>query len=357
MFCRLLITGFISTVFVAALAGSVLADSFYGFTTLYSPEQRTNLDRPELGKPYRAEARNEPNTGSLTNGRRVPWEQRVPWWREEAIKRGTSAPYDQESTFERSLEAGLAYPEASRKYRRANETDPAVGLNDSRVLYNKDRFDPVIPIVAAAFWDNAKHRPSAQGAFPKPGPTLRYKGVSLVGSGYPNADNDGFFVTAKKAIDMLVELPDSLRNDSRLIDTVIYDPPSASRRAKGGILDFDGVYMIVDVRKRAPLVLYKDMRFSSPLRIAMSLLGGGVMAARHVQLIELMEAGEDAAKNAEREREIKERTALVGAMDPALVNEAECQLQFIFHEADKAFGVSQSKINARLQLIRQRQCR
>ncbi len=348
MFRRLLVIGSISTVLIAVLAVPVNADAPYEFATLYSSEKRTALDRQRPS--YRAAVKNDPGTVSSARDRRVPWEVRVPWWREEAIERGPLAPYDQERTFEQSLESGRAYPEASRKYRRANDTDPAVGLSD------REEFAPVILIVAAAFWEGARRQASDTAALPTPGPTIRYKGVSLIGSKDPGVDNDGFFATVKKAIGMTAALPDRLRSYAERIDMVIYDPPSESRHATGAILDFDGVYMITDVRQKAPLVLYKDMRFSSPLRVAMSLLGGGVMAARHGRLIELLERRGDATEDSAREREINERLAPVSAADPALVNKAECQLQFLFYEADKAFGVGQQEISARLRLIRQRQC-
>lgn len=353
MFRRCLVKSSIMMVSVAALSLSVRADPAYEFVTLYSPDKPSVTDLPTAG-PYRAEPRNEFADHSLAGNRQMPWEKRIPWWREEAIERGPLAPYDQQSTFEQSLEAGRAYPEASRKYQRTNDTNPAAADSRTGTQYRGTDFSSAIPIVAAVLWKNGRRQAETLTALPERGPVTQYKGVSLIGSSYPGIDNEDFFAMMRKAIDMTAMLPQSLQKYSSLIDKVIFDPPSEFRGAKGAALDFDGVYMITDVRKKAPIVLYKDARFSSPLQISMSLLGGGVLAARHERLIQLLKGAGDTAESRE---EINDRLASVSTTDPALLNEAECQLQMIFHEADKAFDVGQAKVGARLQLMRQRQCR
>ncbi len=193
----------------------------------------------------------------------------------------------------------------------------------------------------------------------------RYKGVLLIGSKYADAENTLFFETVKKAIDMAVELPVALRRYTELIDKIAYDPPSKRRTVKGALNYADAAYTITDLRRKGPLIFYRNMRNSSSLEVSMSLVGGGVLAARHLRLIDLIaishrsEAGKKDDSDKARqgiEKEIADRMILVRQADKTLVDQAECDLQFVFMQAERAFGVRKSKISRRMRVLDQRNC-
>ena len=96
----------------------------YRFTTLYSAAHRLLPDLlkgcPTSGQaPAYSLSPSRPSFPTLTD--RARWQDRLPWWREEAIEPGTLPPFDQENTFERSLEFGRAYDEAMRYLRRERD--------------------------------------------------------------------------------------------------------------------------------------------------------------------------------------------------------------------------------------------
>lgn len=205
----------------------------------------------------------------------------------------------------------------------------------------------------------------SRGVMPKAGPSVSYKGRTLIGSTYPDADNEEFFKVVKKAIDLTAELPKELQRYVRKVDTVIYDPPSKHRKMKGVFIDIVGVYTIQDLRKKAPVIVYKDLRYSSPLQVSMSLLGGGLHATRHLRAIKLLKAKDEidsgkrnasADEKRKIEKEIGDFVSIINKSDDRLVNKAECNLQIVMHKADKAFGIGQQKISARINLINERKC-
>ena len=100
-----------------------------------------------------------------------------------------------------------------------------------------------------------------------------------------------------------------------------------------------------------PVIFYGDMVESSPQRVALSLIGAGVMAARHARLIIL---SRNPIRAAERERD--ERLAYVAEIPQALVDEAECELQIILYRAEQSLGATGTQRRARLQLLQQRKC-
>lgn len=200
---------------------------------------------------------------------------------------------------------------------------------------------------------------------PKRGPSISYKGRTLIGSTYPDANNEEFFVAVKKAIDLTGELPKELQKFSAKVDTIIYDPPSKHRKKKGVSTDIVGVYTIQNIRKKAPVIVYKDMLYSSPLQISMSLLGNGVLADRHLRVIALLKVKDGiqsgkttlSAEEARKvDRKIENWFSVINNSNTKLMNAAECETQIILHKADKAFGVSQQKVSARMRLINDRKC-
>lgn len=349
---------------VAAPTIAAERSSAYAFVTLYSPEYRLLPDRTGTKTPvgsrdaYQANA-SFPDRRGQPSSQRSSWKDRIPWWREEVIERGTLPPFGQERAFEQSLESGRTYYESSQHAQGTGGSFYGAG--------QAGRSEGVLssPEIAAVLWRESTRAKTASKSsddtlpgIPKPGPSIVYKGLTLIGSSYADADNEAFFRSMRKAIDAVTALPKELGDIARRIETVAYDPPSKHRQAAGVILDIDGVYVIYDRQRKAPLILYKDIRSTSVQRIALSLIGGGVMATRHERLMSLLRTQEKPKLKTDRlPREIEDRLAPIEATNPALVNEAECELQSLLHRADKALDVSAELVRARLRLIRQRNCR
>ncbi len=121
---------------------------------------------------------------------------------------------------------------------------------------------------------------------PKSGPVVTYKGRKLIGSTYPKANNQAFFKTVKMAIDMTEILPTGFRKRSvNLIKEIFYDPPSPMRKAKGAELEATGVYHFTNRSKApGPVVIYRDIKWSSAGDVATSLLLNSLHANAHVEL-------------------------------------------------------------------------
>lgn len=123
---------------------------------------------------------------------------------------------------------------------------------------------------------------------PPGGPVQEYKGYTLVGSVYKNANNEGFFKSIKWAIDEVKKLPVNLRKFPELIKEIRYDPPSKERARNDVYTNVVGVYTVgPDDTFPAPMIVYKDVRWGSPLQLAYSLAGNGVRAARHKERLGL----------------------------------------------------------------------
>lgn len=329
----------------------------YEFLTLYSPEAPVAPAAP-AGDAVAPEPRTAPAYPREPAARITDWRKRLPWWREKALDRGPLAPFDRESAFARSLESGRAY------WENRGETGgtPGAAASPPRGDFAYRGEDGLIlrPVVAAVLWRN---RPET--ALPRPGRRETYRGVVLVGSPYADAGNRDFFRIAKAAIDLTEKLPADLRAFAREVRRVVYDPPSPRRKAGGALADMDAVYAITDIGERAPLVLYQDVRESSAVQIVLSLVGGGVLAARHDRLIALLhlearvkEGAVSLSKknlNAVR-REIADRRAPVGDTAEGRIDAAECELQAVLHAADEALGRSQRAISARLRAMYRRGC-
>lgn len=343
------------------MAFPVSADDAYEFLTLYSPERQAAAEpairaapNGPIGDPA-VSSRLTDSDARASDGRIVDWRRQLPWWREKALDRGPLAPFDRESAFERSLESGRAY------WERRDRAQPAARAGGAPQLpYGDDGSQILRPVVAAVRW-----REDAETALPRPGPRDTHRGVTLVGSTYGDAGNREFFRTAKAAIDLVETLPDGLREFARQIRRIVYDPPSPRRRAAGALGDMDAVYAITDIGEKAPLVLYRDTGESSAVQTVLSLVGGGVLAARHSRLIALRDVEkrieEGTAPLSDEEvralrREIADRRMPVGGTAEGRINAAECELQAVLHAADKALGRSQRAISARLKAMYRRGC-
>ncbi|TAN46150.1 MAG: sel1 repeat family protein [Rhodospirillales bacterium] len=115
-------------------------------------------------------------------------------------------------------------------------------------------------------------------------PKKTYKGVTLVGSGYPDVNDEEFFNMLSKAIDMVGQMPAKPRADAEMVGEVIYDPPSKMKLGKETgdprtpIPDqFD-----VDPKRKKPGIVHigSSIRFRSPIDIAVYNLHKNGRAAR-----------------------------------------------------------------------------
>jgi len=111
-----------------------------------------------------------------------------------------------------------------------------------------------------------------------------YKRKRLSGSPYPDADNKAFYESAAKALDMASKLPEDLRRTIDLVDEIRYNPAS-EYFTKGGTLDVAvGFY---DARLGEPgrrvIFIRRDMRYSSPLHLLMTIVHEGTHALQDKQ--------------------------------------------------------------------------
>ena len=113
----------------------------------------------------------------------------------------------------------------------------------------------------------------------------------MIGSAYPKINNEKFFEWMRWAIDKVGTLPKKLRLPSEAIKVLCYDPPSPQREASGAYTNTIGVYTVGPVEKfPAPVVIYKDVKWGSPLQLAYSLAANGISAAYHLRLITVTHA-------------------------------------------------------------------
>jgi len=108
-----------------------------------------------------------------------------------------------------------------------------------------------------------------------------YKGKRLSGSPYPDADNKTFYEAAAKALDMASKLPEGLRGAVEVVDEIRYNPAS-EYFTKVGTLDLAvGFYDArLGQRGRRAIFIRRDMRYSSPLHLLMTIVHEGTHAAQ-----------------------------------------------------------------------------
>lgn len=125
-------------------------------------------------------------------------------------------------------------------------------------------------------------------ALPPAGPVIDYKGRKLIGSTYRDANNADFFKWMKWAIDKVDQLPENLRFYPSLIRVIRFDPPSKERKADDANTNIVGVYMVdADDAFPAPMIVYKDIKWGSPIQFAYSLAGNGLRAFNHKRRLEI----------------------------------------------------------------------
>lgn len=148
------------------------------------------------------------------------------------------------------------------------------------------------------------------GRVPAGAPTEVYKGVTLVGSWFPKVRNKSFFRMVKKGIDMTQAFSAEDRKRIGLIKHVVYLPPHPDRPDVGVGENIVGVYTVDGYDAPGYMSIFKDMRFSAPYLVAMSLLGNSFHAEAHERIRALARFQDDPESKAEaaRLRGIVEKT-------------------------------------------------
>lgn len=273
-------------------------------------------------------------------------------WYQKAAKQGHKKAVEQLAVMAEEAEA-----------RRKSEAEAAAAIQKAEKLAKERRLASEAAAQRRARIAAGKKKPSG---IPTPGPSISYKGKTLIGSAYPDARNEDFFKTVKKAIDLSAELPSVLREYVNLVDTVIYNPPSKHRKVKNVLVDIVGVYTITDAFKKGPVVVYKDMFYSSPLQVTRSLMANGMEVKRHLRLIALtkmvadIKAGRgsysaDQKQKITREHEV--RLAVLYKTDRNLMRLAECETQSLQLAADRFYKAGRQKISARVAHMNQLKCK
>jgi len=206
----------------------------------------------------------------------------------------------------------------------------------------------------------------SKSKIPPPGPTQQYKGRTLIGSSYPNVRNKLFFETVKIAIDLTEKLPKNLRKYPRAIKRIYYDPPSKHRKAKGIKTNIVGVYTYgSNIKKIAPVIIYQDMKYSSGLRVALSLLGNGLRAFEHknaiklIRKIQYMRANKNKFSSQQIEKtknSLRKFFLRISRKDMKLVKKFECKSMRVKFEAYKAFNLGARRTDALARKISRRNC-
>lgn len=214
----------------------------------------------------------------------------------------------------------------------------------------------LLVVVSSLLWGQARAGNEADANdIPPPGPRVVYKNKALIGSTYPRADNEEFFRMAKSGIDMTEKLPSHLRNDFQLINTIIYDPPLPERKTNSPAVNTTCVYSIgSDFMQTAPVMVYRDVKFTSPLEFAVAFAGTGKLARQHHQAMSAksrMDALAKAGRKATPEYAGLQQTfhRYVGGAsksDLALAQEQSCDSRKLQFEVYKAMEVESARRDA-----------
>jgi len=201
--------------------------------------------------------------------------------------------------------------------------------------------------------------------FPKPGPIVEHEGYRLIGSTYPKAKNKTFFKTVKFALKLAKELPPKFQQDIKLLKDIIYDPPSPLRKKATISQDIVGVYTITDPDSApAPVIIYKDLKWSSPVQISLSLLVNSQYAKRHLEQIALRKRLTDLTKNGETKTpEFKKLNKRYQILQTGLdksnldtVDKLECEILHVRFTAVKAWKLDQRRQSALSRALSTRKC-
>ncbi len=167
---------------------------------------------------------------------------------------------------------------------------------------------------------------------------------------------------------MIGRLPKADWNRTDAIEMLVYDPPSKERKRNDAYTKVIGVYTIGDLMTwPAPIVVYQDMRYSSPLNVALSIVGNALLADRHRRLIRLrkemqdMEAGRlptDAKRLKANRAEVDRMLRLIHKDAPPdeLVKDL-CEGNIAIFNAHKVLHPDPKKLDAMARKLSQSKCR
>ena len=201
-------------------------------------------------------------------------------------------------------------------------------------------------------------------SFPKPGDIYAYKGHYIVGSADADVDNVPFLRSAKKAIDLIDELPNATKQGAKLIKAIIYNPPLAkAKERKANTADnpndailpmFPAVYTYgKSIEQDAPMIVQKDAQFLAPITIAYAFVSNIVYAQLHAEIISMRKRarGMDRSSSAFKAL-IKKHNALLEVVqklnkssDLDLVHKVNCRQMANVLAAMKAWQEPAQKIS------------
>lgn len=197
--------------------------------------------------------------------------------------------------------------------------------------------------------DEGRTAKTEKDYLPPPGPIETYKGKTLIGSSYAKVNNAEFFSTVKQALDLTAKLPPQLRDDIRLLTTIIYDPPSPERKKKDIYTNIAGVYTIgPDFMKPAPIIVYKDMKYAKVLDFVEILAGNGRRAKKHREAMQVKKRmaeldtqgrGKDDAERKALDAKLAAFVDVVQKRDREGAQQDNCESLLIKYEVYKAFEV------------------
>lgn len=274
----------------------------------------------------------------------------VALWQKAAEQGLPAADYFLGKSYEEGNGVGRDLKQAAVHYQRAADKGDEVAASHLAALSKRPAGDPKIThVLGQKFVDQVRDRQrivqeiqvgKRASGFPPAGPTQQYKGVTLVGSTYPEAQNERFFSLVQKALDMIETWPSQFRDLGREIRVVQSDPPSPARRRKGILTNITGVYTIgTDASTPGPVIIYRDLRFLSPQALAESIALNGARHREHMEMVTMAQeilAGK--ASNATYRR-FNEATAAWNKTDVVLTERRECHYLILEKEILDAVGV------------------
>jgi TPR repeat protein len=289
------------------------------------------------------------------------------WWRQAAEKGFAAAQYNLGDSYQRGRGVTANAKTAATMYDKAAKQGHKKAAAKLAALQKKN------PNAGAAGKGGAKVAKAIKTApqkrlprnFPKPGPIVEHEGFRLIGSTYPKAKNKTFFKTVKFALKLAKELPPQFQQDIKLLKDIIYDPPSPLRKMTDISQDITGIYTILDRESApAPVIIYKDLKWSSPVQVSMSLLVNSQYAKRHLERIALRkrlavltkvgETGTPEFKKLNHRRQIL-RIGL-DKSNLKIVDKLECEILHVRFAAVKAWELDQRIQSATARALSTRKC-
>jgi TPR repeat protein len=283
------------------------------------------------------------------------------WWRKAANKGSSAAQYNLGISYERGRGVEKSAKNAAKLFAKAAKQGHKKASAKLAALQGNKKNSGTSSKGGA----KAKLQKRVSQNFPKPGPIIEHEGFRLIGSTYPKAKNKTFFKTVKFALKLAKELPTKFQQDIKLLKDIIYDPPSPLRKKAGISQDIVGVYTIVDQSSApAPVIIYKNLKWSSPVQVSLSLLVNSQYAKRHLERIALRRRLTTLAKSGEtRTSEFKKLNNRYQILQTGLdksnldvVDKLECEILHVKFTAVKAWKLDQGIQSALSRALSKRKC-